>query len=316
MPKIKRTEEILSNNYEELVLNIAEHDDADGQYIVGMQYLAGKVRKANGEQAIFWLQKAANQGHTMAQWQLGVCYDTGNGVECDHTQAVEWYRLSADQGYAPAQFNLGYCYNKGHGVEQNMERAVHYYTLSAQQNNESAQFYLAGCYERGEGVDRDIVMAFHWYVRAGAQGNEVAQKRAKWLQSEVINMPYESAQSLQSKYNDAKKLFDNANGNKDMLSQALETFAYLAKQGYAVAQNMFAYCLFFGKGVQSDADKAIYWWQLAAEQEHVGAQYWLGVCYKSGYGSLQKDLKQAKYWFKKAADQGHANAERELSYLK
>ena len=42
------------------------------------------------EQAVYWLQKSAEQGNAIAQFNLGVRYDNGDGVEKDMEQAVYW----------------------------------------------------------------------------------------------------------------------------------------------------------------------------------------------------------------------------------
>jgi len=49
--------------------------------------------------------------------------------------------------------------------------------------------------------------------------------------------------------------------------------------------------------------QAAYWWKKAAEQNHVVAQYKLGLLYKEGRG-VPKDEEKAHYWFLKAAEQG------------
>ncbi len=56
------------------------------------------------------VQKAAEQGDAMAQFNLGVMYNTGRGVAQDYKQAVAWFRKAAEQGDAMAQFNLGLMY--------------------------------------------------------------------------------------------------------------------------------------------------------------------------------------------------------------
>ena len=60
--------------------------------------------------------KAAEQGHTSAQFNLGSMYDDGRGVVQDYKEAVKWYRKAAEQGDAGAQYNLGVMYLHGTGV--------------------------------------------------------------------------------------------------------------------------------------------------------------------------------------------------------
>ena len=62
------------------------------------------------------VQKAADQGHTVAQYNLGVFYDSGRGVKQSDKEAVRWYQKAADQGHAGAQYNLGVMYPNGQGV--------------------------------------------------------------------------------------------------------------------------------------------------------------------------------------------------------
>ena len=58
------------------------------------------------KEAAVWYRKAADQGHTKAQYNLGVCYAYGDGVVKDQKEAATWYRKAADQGHAGAQFYL------------------------------------------------------------------------------------------------------------------------------------------------------------------------------------------------------------------
>ena len=54
-------------------------------------------------------QKAAEQRHADAQYNLGYCYASGIGIGRDYQKAVEWYQKAAKQGLAQAQNNLGWC---------------------------------------------------------------------------------------------------------------------------------------------------------------------------------------------------------------
>jgi len=51
-----------------------------------------------------------------AQFDLGLRYYNGEGVVKNYKQAVYWYEKAANQGNADAQFNLGLCYGLGQGV--------------------------------------------------------------------------------------------------------------------------------------------------------------------------------------------------------
>jgi len=58
--------------------------------------------------------------------------------------------------------------------------------------------------------------------------------------------------------------------------------------------------------------EALRWFRKAAEQDHVEAQYWTGLYYRSGLEVVAKDKAEADIWFSKAAAQGHTGAMRSL----
>ena len=57
-------------------------------------------------------------------FEQGDKYYRGKGVPQDFQKAAEWYQKAAEQGHAKAQFNLGVMYANGEGVSQNYEEAV------------------------------------------------------------------------------------------------------------------------------------------------------------------------------------------------
>jgi len=67
-------------------------------------------REQSYTDAAHWFRKAAEQGHTGAQYNLGMMYLEGNGVEQSDAEAVRWYKMASEQGHARAQYNLGAMY--------------------------------------------------------------------------------------------------------------------------------------------------------------------------------------------------------------
>jgi TPR repeat protein len=47
---------------------------------------------------------------------MGGLHDIGHGVPRDYVKARQWYEKAADQGHAGAQYNLGVLYAEGLGV--------------------------------------------------------------------------------------------------------------------------------------------------------------------------------------------------------
>jgi TPR repeat protein len=85
------------------------------------------------------LQRNAQAGERVAQYNLGVLHETGqHGVPVDKAEAARWYRKSAEQGYENAQYNLGVLYLRGEGVAQDPRAGVHWLRLAADQLNPAA----------------------------------------------------------------------------------------------------------------------------------------------------------------------------------
>ncbi|MCD8367240.1 MAG: sel1 repeat family protein, partial [Clostridiales bacterium] len=70
------------------------------------------------------------------------CYDNGEGVRQDKAKAVYWYEKAAQQGDAKAQYNLGVCYYNGEGVTRNRTKAKEWFQKAADQGVEQAKAIL------------------------------------------------------------------------------------------------------------------------------------------------------------------------------
>ena len=106
--------------FSKVVSQTSEDDKSpEEMYNVGIKYYdEGKYLEAAE-----WFEKAANQGHAKAQYNLGGCYYDGQGVVQNYKNAAFWYEKAANQGYADAQYNLGICYENGFGVKKDLQKA-------------------------------------------------------------------------------------------------------------------------------------------------------------------------------------------------
>ncbi|MEA2111122.1 MAG: tetratricopeptide repeat protein [Campylobacterota bacterium] len=147
-----------------------EVSDTKEQFDLAVQYF----NERNYTQAIFWYQKAADQGHANAQVNLAYMYIKGYGVQQNYTTAVAWYQKAANQGSAIGEFNLGLQYRKGEGVEQSNTQAVFWYQKAAEQGYANAQNNLAYMYRMGYGIEQNYTQAIFWYQKAADQGYQAA----------------------------------------------------------------------------------------------------------------------------------------------
>lgn len=130
------------------------------------------------------LQKLAEQGSAVAQYNLGIMYITGEGVLKDYAKAFQWYQKAAEQGHVEAQFNLGNKYYNGEGVSQDYAKAFQWYQKAAEQGYAKAQFNLS-IMLFDESVQRNYDKALYWAQKAAEQGGDVgnsAQEQLQYLQ--------------------------------------------------------------------------------------------------------------------------------------
>ena len=81
----------------------ADAGDAEAQNDIGQLFsIAGKH-----EIALYWLQQAAQQGHSDAMQWLGRCHLSGAGVPADEYLGIMWIAKAASHGHmiAKAQMN-------------------------------------------------------------------------------------------------------------------------------------------------------------------------------------------------------------------
>ena len=92
------------------------------------------------------------------------------------------------------------------------------------------------------------------------------------------------------------------------------TVISLAQQGDGDAQMHLDWRYAFGQGVTQDIDKALIYYQLAAEQNNALAQTVLGIRYLNGDGVTQ-DIDKAHKWFTQAAALGNDVAKLNLAFI-
>ena len=81
-------------------------DTAEAQFSRGLSF-ACEGATQDYAQAMLWYRKAADQSHSLAQFNLALMYATGQGVPRDTAQSKVWMQRSADLGDAGAQYNVG-----------------------------------------------------------------------------------------------------------------------------------------------------------------------------------------------------------------
>ena len=111
------------------------------------------------QETIYWIRKAAEQGHPKAQYHLANCYQYGKGVNADPAESVRWYRKAAEQGVDNACLHLGSRYENGSGVPKDAAEAAKWFRQGSKSDVYSL-LALGRLYLKGDrGVPKDLVHA-------------------------------------------------------------------------------------------------------------------------------------------------------------
>ena len=207
-----------------------------------------------------------------------------------NNMTIEKTRVLAEQGDMEAQFNMGFAHKNGIEVSDAGElkivthgykEAFEWFTKAAEQGHVDAQNSLGLMCKEGLATLQNDYEAFDWFTKAAEQGHADAQNNLGLIYRdgketpEVVYMilhDYELTETIPSDH-DYEELF------RDFGLDSPETFDYLDV----------AKALSEKKGI--DYNKAIDWFNKAAEQGHSDAQYELAIMYKKGEGVDQNHTK-------------------------
>lgn len=79
-----------------VLLSLAEKDQAEAQYYLGLMHLNGQGVEQNVQEALPWLRKAALGGVMDAAATLGKMYASGLGVKMDMDEAAKWIERAGE----------------------------------------------------------------------------------------------------------------------------------------------------------------------------------------------------------------------------
>lgn len=118
----------------------ADQRNPQGQFAMGELWRKGQGTGTSSlAQAAIYYQRAADQGHTEAQYQIGLSL---NLLSPSQQEGIKYFQLAANKGHAGAQFMLGLMYSSGMGVPKNQAEAIKYFQLAANQGHVDAQAEL------------------------------------------------------------------------------------------------------------------------------------------------------------------------------
>ncbi|MBT9473755.1 MAG: SEL1-like repeat protein [Phenylobacterium sp.] len=142
--------------------------------------------KANTPGGLESLRKAANLGHSPAQFYLAKLYETGEGgLKKDPVEARRWTERAAQGGNRAGMHNLGIALIEGKGGSKNSTLAAQWFRRAADLGLVDSQYNLGALYERGLGVSQNAAEAYKWYLIAARTGDDEARKSAARVRADL-----------------------------------------------------------------------------------------------------------------------------------
>jgi tRNA A-37 threonylcarbamoyl transferase component Bud32 len=206
----------------------------------------------------------------------------GQGGKVDRTAAARLYQKAADQGHPLAQGFLGLLHARGQGVTQDRAKAeqlcrgaIDSITKEATNGLVVAQQLLGQLYLEGLGVGKDDKEALRWFERAAAQGLAAAQYH--------LGLMYESGLAGETNPREARRQYELAAdqgfaeaelalglkylsglGGTQNDREALKWVGKAARKDLLEAQFHLGWIYHHRKSVRNDVE-SVRWYRLAAE---------------------------------------------------
>lgn len=266
-------------------------------------------RKADFERAAYLWRSLARRGDAEAQYQLGLMYRLGQGVDRSQEDALVWLRRSAEQGHTGARDQMVHIFLSDPESAEGAPDVERWMRETAEAGSPDTRYKLAVRYLLGELVEENPQEAIYWLNRSQEAwlhsrktiGDRLA---ADNLLHRVAELGFAPAQYRLG------RMYTLGEGLPQSRAEGVKWYYLGANQGDVRAEIALARVYANGIGVAKDQAESARWYRKAAEQGDAEAQFQLGQVYREGKGVVQSNI-LAHVWFNLAAAQGHAEA-REL----
>lgn len=187
------------------ILNAAENDNDVAQVTLGGMYEHGMGVALNDRLAVYWWQRAFDNGNVDIAKGLGSMYMSGRGTPLDYKKGMELHLVAAENGHPHAIQFVALGYKRGLGLPQDDAKAAEWaakaealgaggdidvvfldsmqsrdtelkseteifneFMRQVEAGNDRAYFYMSVAYTSGTGVVRNYTEAEKW-ARKGAE---------------------------------------------------------------------------------------------------------------------------------------------------
>lgn len=248
-----------------------------------------------------------------------------DSVNRNPNKAVDFLIESSKLGCGVAKYLLGKIFLQGNDVSKNVDCALRWLEESVSENNQYAEYLLGKAYLNGEDIEQDLYRAEDLLKKSSAQGNKYAKYTLgkAYLDDEMFMQNIPEAiklitESTDKNFAPAQYLLGKLLYKGEIIPQDLEkTIECLEKA--AIQKNPYAAYL-AGKirlteDAVKDIPKAIYNFEIAAENGTHCAEYMLGKIYLYGK-EVEQDYAKAIAYLTTSAEHGNQYAQQLLHSIK
>lgn len=302
---------------------------ADGGNTFAQSYYALlQINARNYDVAIQYATEATKKNNADAYYFLCECYYQGLGVEKDLEKCNELLNKAVELGSADAEYTEGLFrflkQGENLGRIRNYGSAVHMLTLAAKKGHPKAQMdlgYMLGFFFMDaetretaivDGATPDIPKALEWLIKAAEQRNVTAMEL---LAEHYAN---NGQTQLSNEWGYCVEMIDGIStwmAYPEESKERQQNRLKAANNGGMDAQLAMGMIYMLGKfSNEKNPQKAVEWWEKAAEQGSTLALNNLGHAYSTGdLGAVNTE--KAKEYFKKSCELGNELAREFLQKL-
>jgi TPR repeat protein len=240
----------------------------------------------------------------------------------DYLLDVKTLRERADSGDASAQYLMGQSLRYGwYGCTINSFESNHYITLAAKKRETPAgRCALAVCFVNGlAGTGINDGKSLEFFRTASNAGYipanwELAVSIIKAIAKSTKPVPAPHAAQDVAETPATLSFSPKATRpDTNKLAEAIILLKTAADAGFAPAFTNLSECYLDGFGVSQDYQLSFQYAKHAAEAGQAQGNFYLGLHFENGYGTLAVDKEQAQIFYKAALDQGYELARKYIS---
>lgn len=255
--------------------------------------------------ALRYLRRAASKNNGAAAYKLGICYGTGTGVAENHEQYLKYMRKAARHGAAESVYELA------HALRQQEDFAVAYelYAIIAERGYTGGIWHQAQLLHLGLGCEQNDKAALALFLKGVKKGDPDCMESAARLlekagEAQQAFRLWQKAAAAGNEEGEFKVAYCYDVGEGIPKNQVKANALYHAilekRESIAAAANLGCNYL-FGDGAKKDYDAAFRFLSTAARGESCNALFYLGRCYRNGWGTEADAAKAAELWRRGAA---------------